>query len=126
MKDDFSPEALPYNRTTAARILRRLDAGEGTRKACKAEGVSLSTFFTWEKERPEFKKELVAQQVARRMAFTERLMTICQEVHKAAQDTENAANRLQALAIESDIIRWHLENAPAISCADYATLTAEA
>lgn len=125
MKDDFFPEALPYNRTTAERILRRLDSGEGTRTACKAEGISLSTFFTWENERPEFKKELIAQQVARRMAFTERLMTICQEVHKAAEAPENAANRLQALSIESEIIRWHLENAPAISCADYTTLTAK-
>lgn len=125
MQHDNFPEALPYNRQRAANILRRLDAGAGTLAACKAEGISLSTFFTWENESPEFKKELVAQQVARKMAFSSRLIQICKDVHKAAEHRENAANKLKALEIEADIIRWHLEHAPAISCADYATLTAE-
>ena len=109
----------PYEKTTAQRILARLDDGQGTLNACAAEGVSIRDFFRWEKASADLASKIAAVRVKIAMRYRHRLTALIKEAHEAATDTEKGRLKLQALNLEADIIQWSLEHDTRITCEDY-------
>ena len=122
MQDNYRP----YEKETAQRIIERVNAGQGTLKACNAENVSIQDFFRWEKAIPALAGELAAARVKIAMKYRARLSELIAEAHAAAGDTEKGRLKLRALQLEADIIKWTLEHDTRISCDDFRLMTQNA
>lgn len=90
------------------RILERVTNGESEVSAARAEGVAWSTYHGWKNHSKEVSARYAHAREASLLYLESKLIANIEEAEAAAHDAENGRLRLDAVKIQSDIIKWML------------------
>ncbi len=100
-----------YTRALGERICERIAQGESTRQAAEAEGVSEASVRRWavdERLSTTFGTQYARACEIRHEGYESRLQEAREKARAIAEQAQDEHVRIQALKLESDIIKWQL------------------
>lgn len=97
-----------YTVACGLRICERIADGASLQKAAEAEGLRHSTVLGWTKQHPAFADKYARACGARLNMLEDKLLVLCSMAHEAALDNECGTNRIQAIKLEIDTLKWLL------------------
>lgn len=96
------------SKALAERLCSEVASGVPLTKACAKEGVGIAAVFRW-LNREERLREMYARACETRlMVLEERVLELCGLGHEAALDEYTAKDRLVAIKLEIDTLKWLL------------------
>ncbi len=100
--------ARKVTRAAFSRICSSIIEGDSLRKAAKTEGLSASTVLYWVKKDKAAKEEYERACEWRIELYADMITDLLNEAHEAALDIRHGRERLQAIKIKIDTIKWQL------------------
>lgn len=98
----------PLSKALAERLCKCVANGEPLTVACQREGVEVSVAFRW-MERVEELRQMYARACEMRLnVLEEKLFVLCNKAHEVACDELSGRERLQAVKLEIDTLKWYL------------------
>lgn len=98
----------PLSKALAERLCKSVANGEPLTVACQREGVEVSVAFRW-LERVEELRQMYARACEMRLnVLEEKLFVLCNKAHEVACDELSGRERLQAVKLEIDTLKWYL------------------
>lgn len=117
MKESALPDAVTvrskerpskYTAAVADAICEAVADGASLRAACRAVGVKYPTAQLWRKTKPDFADRYARACECRLDALEDKLLDLYALGHEVALDSEHGRERLQAVKLEIDSIKWTL------------------
>lgn len=96
------------SRALAERLCAVVAGGVPLTRACDAEGVKISTVFDWLQRVPELRGMYARACETRLQVLEERVLELCVLGHEAALDELTGKDRLAAIKLEIDTLKWML------------------
>lgn len=97
-----------YTRARAERICAVLAGGASLRAAAAAEGVEPITVLNWCKAHPDFAIQYARARETGYQMWADRITELCAEAHEVAMDTECGQQRISAIRLHIDTLKWQL------------------
>ena len=98
----------PLSKALAERLCSCVANGEPLPEACQREGVLTSTVFRWMERSEELGKMYARACEIRLNVLEEKLFVLCNKAHEVACDELSGRERLQAVKLEIDTLKWYL------------------
>lgn len=96
------------SKALAARLCEAVANGVPLTRACKDEGVKISTVFDWLQRETALRGMYARACETRLQVLEERVLELCHMGHEAALDEMTGRDRLTAIKLEIDTLKWML------------------
>jgi hypothetical protein len=96
------------SKALAERLCAEVASGVPLTRACQAEGVKINTVFDWLQRTPELRGMYARACETRLQVLEERVLELCHIGHEAALDEMTGRDRLTAIKLEIDTLKWML------------------
>ena len=97
-----------YTVAAGERICARVAEGMSLRKAADEEHVTHRTVLDWAEAHPAFGTQYARACERRLEVLQDRVLELCELGHEVAQDVDCGRERLQAVKLEIDTLKWLL------------------
>ncbi len=97
-----------YSVAVGERICAAVAGGMSLRRAADAEGVGIATVLRWVEAWPGFAEQYARACEVRLAVLEDRILELCVQGHEVALDEVCGRERLQAVKLEVDSLKWLL------------------
>lgn len=96
------------SKALAVRLCDEVASGVPLTRACQAEGVRVDVVFKWLQRTDELRQVYARACETRLQVLEERVLELCHMGHEAALDEMTGRDRLTAIKLEIDTLKWML------------------